>query len=152
MHITSLFLYTQKLEEVLNLVSFFHFTFANLPRCSQSMKSLIYIYTLYRSPADHRHDHTSLYYQHPKRFSALTPDGSSFLTLASPPTKAGFPLQGSQGICQRMRKSKGNLIYFGKSQGKVREEKFYPCKFLTFKKTMHAEMCAVELYMTVSCI
>ena len=43
--------------------------------------------------------------------------------------------------------------FFGKSRGKVREENFCPSKFLTFKKThMHAEMCAVELFMKISCI
>ena len=100
-----------------------------------------YMYTLYRSPADHRHDHTFLYYWHPKMFSVLPPDGSSCLTLEFPPTKAGFPLQESQGICYRIRKSQGNLIFFGKSQGKVREENFYPCKFLTFKKTICMQKC-----------
>ena len=93
-----------------------------------------YMYTLYRSPADHRHHQTSLYYWHPKKFSVLPPGGSSCLTLEFPPTKAEFPLQESQGICYRIRKSQGNLIFFGKRQGKVKEENYYPCKFLTFKK------------------
>ena len=39
---------------------FTHFSFTNLPWCSQSMNSL-FIYTLSRSPADHRRDHTSYY-------------------------------------------------------------------------------------------
>ena len=34
-----------------------------------------------------------------KKVSVLPPDGSSILTLEFPPTRAGFPLQGSQGIC-----------------------------------------------------
>ena len=91
----------------------------------------ICIYTLYWSPADHRHDHTSSYYGHPKKFSVLPPDGSSFLTLEFPPTKAGFPLQGRKGIVRGSRKV-WNLIFFGKSQGKVRKENFYPSKVLTF--------------------
>ena len=35
----------------------------------------------------------------PKKISVSPPDGSSILTLEFPPTRAGFPLQGSQGIC-----------------------------------------------------
>ena len=49
----------------------------------------------------------------------------------------------------------GKVREFVRGSGKVREENFYPCKFLTFKKNrkkMHVEMCAVELYMTISCI
>ena len=99
------------------------------------------MYSLYRSSADHRHDHTSSYYQYPKKLSVLTPDGYSFLTLEFQPTKAGFTLQGSQGICERIRNSQVNLIFFGKSQGKVREENFYPFKFLTLKKTICMEKC-----------
>ena len=100
-----------------------------------------YMYTLYRSPADDRRDHTSSYYRRSKNISVLPSDESSFLTLEFPPTRAGFPLQGGQGICYRIRKSQGNLIFFGKSQGKVREENFYPCKFLTFKKTICMQKC-----------
>ena len=43
----------------------------------------------------------------------------------------------------------------GKGQGKVREENFLPMQIFNFKKNckkMHVEMCAVELYMTISCI
>ena len=35
----------------------------------------------------------------PKKLCVLPPDGSSFLTLEFPLAGAGFPLQGSQGIC-----------------------------------------------------
>ena len=105
---------------------FTHFTFTNLPRCK--VWTHWYMYTLYRSPADDRRDHTSSYYRRSKNISVLPSDESSFLTLEFPPTRAGFPLQGGQGICYRIRKSQGNLIFFGKSQGKVREENLYPCK------------------------
>ena len=41
----------------------------------------------------------------------------------------------------------GKIDVFRKKSGKSK------CKFLTLKKIyMHAEMCVVELYMTVSCI
>ena len=58
-----------------------------------------YMYTLYRSPADDKGDHTSSYYRSSKKVSVLPPDGSSFLTLEFPPTRARFPFQGGQGIC-----------------------------------------------------
>ena len=92
------------------------------------------MYTLYRSPADQRHDHTSSYYRRTKKFSVFPPDGSSFLTLEFPPTRTGFPLKVSQRICYRIRKGQGNLIFFGKSQWKVREEKFLHAKFYFLKK------------------
>ena len=74
---------------------FIHFTFENLPRCSQSMNSYVY-----RSPVNHSRDHNSLYYHRPKKIFVLPLDWSSFLTLEFLPTRAGFPLgQGSQEIC-----------------------------------------------------
>ena len=78
---------------------FTHFTFTNIPWCNQSMNSLIYVYTLYTDPQLITDMITSLYYGHPKKFSVLPPDGSSFLTLEFPPKRARFPLQGSQEIC-----------------------------------------------------
>ena len=70
-------------------------------RLTPSMNSLIYIYTLYKPPADDLScDHTSSYYHCPKEFVVLPHDRPLFLTLKVPPTRAGFPLgQGSQGIC-----------------------------------------------------
>ena len=59
----------------------------------------IYIYTLYRSQADQRRDHTSSYYRRPKKLFVLAHDGSSFLALDFPPAKVRFPLQGSQRVC-----------------------------------------------------
>ena len=134
MHVASLFSYTQKLEEVLNVLFFLFYR--HQFTLMRSKYELTDMYTLYRSPAGHRHDHTSSYYWHPKKFSVLPTDGSLFLILEFPPTNAGFLLQESQGICQRIKKSQRNLIFFGKTQGKVREENFYPCKLLSFKKTI----------------
>ena len=43
--------------------------------------------------------------------------------------------------------------FLEKSQAKVREENFYPWNFLTsIKNHLHAKMCVVELYTTISSI
>ena len=58
------------------LCIFTHFTFKNLSQYSQSINSLIYVYSI-QIPScflwvlDHCCDHTSLYYHHPKKFSVL---------------------------------------------------------------------------------
>ena len=55
------------------LGKFTHFTFTNLPQCSQSINSLTYVYSI-QIPScffwklSHIHDHTFLYYHHPKHF------------------------------------------------------------------------------------
>ena len=55
---------------------FTHFTFTNSPRCSQSINTLIYVYSM-QIPScflwvpDHSLDRTSLYYCHPKNFTVL---------------------------------------------------------------------------------
>ena len=90
------------------------------------------MYTLYRSPAGHRHDHTSSYYRHPKKFSVLTPDGSWFLTLEFPPTKAGFPLKGSQGKLLEDQEKSGKLDIFWKKSGKSKGRKFLSMQIFNF--------------------
>ena len=137
------------------LCIFTHFTFTNLPWCSQSMNQMIYIYTLYsiQIPSwSERCDHTSSYYRCPKTFFILPPDGYSFLTLDFPPTRVGFPLQGSQRICYRIGKVR-EIWYFLEKSGKSKGRKFLPIQIFNFLKNhMLAEMCAVESYMTISCI
>ena len=55
-----------------------HFTFTILPWCSQSINSIVYVYSI-KIPSwflwfpDHSHDCTSTYYCHPKNFSVLPP-------------------------------------------------------------------------------
>ena len=45
-----------------------------------------------------------------------------------------------------------NLIFFGKKLGKGKRRKFSSMQIFNFYKNhIHAEMCAVELYMTISC-
>ena len=57
--------------------------FTNLPRCSKSINSLIYLYSI-QIPScflwvlDHSGDHTFLYNQCPEQFSVLTPDWLSW--------------------------------------------------------------------------
>ena len=57
---------------------FTHFTFPNLTQCSQSINSLIYVYSI-QVPGcllrvlDHSHDCTSLYYIRPRKFFCITP-------------------------------------------------------------------------------
>ena len=60
---------------------FTHSAFANLPRCSQTINSLIYVYSIQTPDAfswmlDHSCDGTSSYYCRPKKSSALTPESS----------------------------------------------------------------------------
>ena len=55
---------------------FTHFTFSKLPRCSLSMNSLIYVYSIQISSSflwvlDHSREHTSSYYRRPKKFSVF---------------------------------------------------------------------------------
>ena len=58
---------------------FTHFMFTNLLRCSQSINSLIYVYSI-QIPScflwvlDHSRDHTSSYYRRPKLFCVLSPE------------------------------------------------------------------------------
>ena len=48
--------------------------FTNLPWCSQSINSLIYVYSIQiLRLLDHSQNHTSLYYHHPKKISILLP-------------------------------------------------------------------------------
>ena len=59
---------------LLKLGIFTHFTFTDLPRCSQSINSLIYVYSIlipcgFLWVLDHSHDLTSSYYRRPKNFS-----------------------------------------------------------------------------------
>ena len=61
------------------LDTFTHFIFSNLPLCSQSINSLIYVYSLqipncFLWVLDHSRDRTSLYYRRRKNFSALPPE------------------------------------------------------------------------------
>ena len=66
-----------------------------------------YMSTLYRSPADHRGDHTSSYYRHPKKNSVLPPEGLCFWLWS-------FHQQG-QGFYSR------EVREFVRGSGKVRE-------------------------------
>ena len=112
-HYLTVFIYLETWRAA-KLGIFTHFTFTNLPwyqgkfelkmmtQSNDAVKGWTYwcMYTLYGFTADHRRDHTSSYYRCPKKVSVLPPDRFSFLTLKSPPTRAGFPLsQGSQEIC-----------------------------------------------------
>ena len=58
---------------------------------------------------------------------------SLILTLEFPPTREGFPLgQGSQGKSGNLLEDQGKsgkFEIFWKSQGNVREDNLYPCKF-----------------------
>ena len=53
---------------------FTHFSFTNSPRCSQSINSLIYVYSIHIPSCflwvlDHSRDRTSSYYRRPKKIS-----------------------------------------------------------------------------------
>ena len=60
-------------------VIFNHFRFINLPRCSQSINSLMYVYSM-QIPSwflwvlDHIRDRISMYYHLPKKLSVLPPE------------------------------------------------------------------------------
>ena len=69
-----------------------------------------------------------------KTILCITPWWVFIFDLIISTNKCKIPLQGNQEICYRIRKSQGNLMFFGKSQEKVNEEDYYPCKFLTLKK------------------
>ena len=64
----------------------------------------------------------------PKKISVLPPDGSSFLTLEFPPTRAGFPLQGS---LEDQEKS-GKFDIFRKKSGKSKGRKFVSMQIFNF--------------------
>ena len=65
---------------------FFHFIFTNLPWCSQSINSLMYVYSI-QIPScflwvlNHSYDCTCLYYRRPKNYSVLLPGYVVYLIL-----------------------------------------------------------------------
>ena len=76
----------------------------------------------------------------PKKFFFIIPWWVFIFDLEISTNKARISTQSGKS---------GNLL---EDQEKL-EKNVYPCTFLTFKKNhMHAEMCAVGLYMTISCI
>ena len=90
------------------------------------------MYTLCRSPDDHRRDqHTSLYHRLQKKVSVLSSDGSSFLTLEFPPTRAEFPLQGSQNLLEDQEKS-GKFDVFWEKSEKSKGRKFLSMQIFNF--------------------
>ena len=76
---------------------FTHFTFTNLPWCSQSMNSLMHVYSIQIHSWSQTWSHFFVLLP-PKNISVLPSDGSPVLTLEFRPTRAAPPLQRSRGI------------------------------------------------------
>ena len=73
MHIKTVFIYL-KIWRRDKLGIFTHFTFTNLPRSSQSMNSLVYVYSTQIPSWSHSWSHFFVLLP-PKKFSVLPPDG-----------------------------------------------------------------------------
>ena len=108
-----------------------HFTFTNSPWCSQSMNSLIYVYSM-QIPRWSQMWSPHFFVPPPlKKFFVLPSDGSSFLSLEFPPTSAEFPLQGSRNLLEDQEKS-GKFDVFWEKSEKSKGRKFLSMQVFNF--------------------
>ena len=129
-HYFTVFIYLETWRGA-NIGIFNHFTYLDVVKVWTHW----YMYTLYRSPADDRRDRTSSYYQLKKIF-CITPWWVLVFDFGISTNKGRVPIPGKLGNFLEDQEKLGKFVFFGKSQGKVREENFSPCKFFTFKKTI----------------
>ena len=77
-----------------------------------------------------------------KKFLYYLPMGLSFdLGTSTNKGRVSTRLEKSGNFLEDQEKS-GKFDIFWKKSGKVREENFYPCKFLTFKKIICMHLCS----------
>ena len=106
-----------------------------------------YMYTLYRSPADHRRDHTSSYYRCPPQNFCITPWWLFVFDLGISTSKDRVSTPGKSGNLLEDQEKSGKFDIFWKKLGKSKGKKFYPCVFLTFKKPYACRnMCSWIVY------
>ena len=120
---------------------FTHFTFTNLPRCSQSMNSLIYVYSI-QIPS---------WWQTWSHFFILPPLKKYFcITLwwififdFGISTNTGrVSTPGRSGNLLQDQEKSGKFDIFWKKSGKSKGRKFVSMQiFLTFKKTIYMKEC-----------
>ena len=110
---------------------FTHFIFTNLPWCIQSMNSLIYVYSLQIPSWSQTWSHFFVLLPPKKKFLYYPLMGLQFWPWSFHQQGQGFH---SREVREFVRGSRKVLE-------KVREENFYPCKFLTFKKNMCMKKC-----------
>ena len=110
---------------------FTHFIFTNLPWCIQSMNSLIYVYSLQIPRWSQTWSHFFVLLPPKKKFLYYPLMGLQFWPWSFHQQGQGFH---SREVREFVRGSRKVLE-------KVREENFYPCKFLTFKKNMCMKKC-----------
>ena len=148
MHIKTVFIYL-KIWRRDKLGIFTHFTFTNLPRSSQSMNSLVYVYSTQIPSWSHSWSHFFVLLP-PKKIFCITPWWVFCITpwwIRFWPWNFHQQRQGFHSVREVKEFVKGSgkfreiWYFFEKSQGKVREENFYPCKFLTFKKIISMQKC-----------
>ena len=122
---------------------FTHFTFINLPRCSQSMNSLIYAYFIQIPSWSQSRSHFFVL-PTPKEVYCIIPWWVFVFDLGISTNK--------DRVSTQSRKS-GNLLDDREKSGKSQGRKFLSMQIFNFSENhMHAEMCAVELHMKISCV
>ena len=127
------------------MVFFFHFTFTNLPWCSQSMNSLIYVYPIQISSWSQTWSHLFVL-PAPKKVFCINPWWVLVFDFGISTNKGRVSTQGKSRKLLEDQEKSGKLDIFWKKSGK-REESFYPCKFLTFKKTI-----CMQKWVQLNCI
>ena len=114
---------------------FTHFTFTNLPWCSQSMNSLIYVYSIQIPSWSQTWSH---FFVLPalKKVFCINLWWVFVFDLGTSTNKGRVSTPGKSRNLLEDQIQSGKFDIFWKNQGNVTEENFYPCKFLTFKKTI----------------
>ena len=123
-----------------SLLMFTHFTFTNLPWCSQSMNSLIYVFSIQISSWSQTWSYFFLL-PPPKKNFRITPWWVFVLDLGISTNKGWVSTPGKSGKLLEDQVKSGKSDIFSKKSGKSKGKKFYPCKLLTFKKTICIQKC-----------
>ena len=148
-HYFTIFMYLETWRGA-KLGIFTHFTFTNIPWCNQNMNSLIYVYILYTDPQLITDMITLLRTTGTQKSFLYYPlMGLRFWPWNFHQQRQGFHSREERELLEDQEKSE--IWYFLEKSGKSKERKFLSKQIFNFLY-MHAEMCTVELYMTVSCI
>ena len=115
------------------LCIFSHFTFKNLPWCSQSMNPMIYIYILYTDPKLIRETWSHFFVlPPPKNIFCITPWWDFIFDLGFSTNKGRVSTPGkSKNLLENQEKS-GQFDIFLEKSGKSKGRKFLPMQIFDF--------------------
>ena len=119
---------------------FTHFTFKNLPWCSQSMNSLIYVYSMQNPSWSQTWSHF-LVLPPPKKVFCITPWWVFVFDLGISTNKGRVSSPANSGNLLEDQEKSRKFDIFWKKSAKSKGRNFYPFKFLTFKKTTCMQKC-----------